>query len=119
MQVALRHGSSGNLRLIETGWSWSIFLVAGFLGLSLFFRGLALRGTLMLTSGSCSWPCPPRSGRERGSAGVDSNCRRSGLVPVSGIPGKRPVGTAFRRLRLEFANPDNVETGIAAERWGI
>jgi hypothetical protein len=47
MQIALRHPRTRNLRLIDTGWSWSIFLGAAFFGLPLFFRGLALWGTLM------------------------------------------------------------------------
>jgi len=47
MQVALRHPRTRNLKLIDTGWSWSIFLGAAFFGLPLFFRGLALWGALM------------------------------------------------------------------------
>ena len=48
MQVALRHPGTGKFKLVDTGWSWSIFLGAGFFGLPLYFRGLALWGTLML-----------------------------------------------------------------------
>jgi len=48
MQVALRHPGSRKIRFIRTGWSWSIFLGAAFFGLPLFFRGLALWGTVML-----------------------------------------------------------------------
>ena len=48
MQIALRHNGTGNLRFIDTGWSWSLFLGASFFGLPLFFRGLALWGTLMV-----------------------------------------------------------------------
>ena len=48
MQVALRHPNTGSFKFIDTGWSWPIFLGAGFFGLPLFFRGMAMWGTAML-----------------------------------------------------------------------
>jgi hypothetical protein len=47
MFVTLRHPGTGSVKMIESGWSWSLFLGASFLGLPLFFRGLSSWGVVM------------------------------------------------------------------------
>ena len=47
MLVTLRHPGTGSVKMVESGWSWSLFLGAGFLGLPLFFRGLSKWGVVM------------------------------------------------------------------------
>ena len=47
MRVALRHRGTGKIKYVDTGWSWSVFLSAGFFGLPLFLRGL-LYGTAVV-----------------------------------------------------------------------
>ncbi|HKJ74014.1 MAG TPA: hypothetical protein VKA19_07845 [Alphaproteobacteria bacterium] len=37
------------MKLVESGWSWSLFFGATFLGLPLFFRGLTRWGVIMFT----------------------------------------------------------------------
>jgi hypothetical protein len=48
MSLRLVHPGTGAVRFVDTGWSWSIFFGAAFLGLPLFARGLALWGTVMV-----------------------------------------------------------------------
>lgn len=48
MSIALRHPVTGEIKVQQEGWSWGCFFGAGFLGLPLFRRGLAVWGAAML-----------------------------------------------------------------------
>lgn len=48
MSIAMRHSVTGEIRVQQEGWSWACFFGAGFLGLPLFRRGLAVWGAAML-----------------------------------------------------------------------
>ena len=41
MSLTMKHPGTGSIKIIETGWSWSLFFGAGFLGIPLFFRGMS------------------------------------------------------------------------------
>ena len=49
MSVSLRHPLTGEIRVMQDGWSWSCFLGSGLLGLPLFRRGLLVWGSVMVT----------------------------------------------------------------------
>jgi len=49
MLETFRHPGTGSVKLVESGWSWSLFFGATFLGLPLFFRGLTRWGVIMFT----------------------------------------------------------------------
>ncbi len=48
MAITLKHQGTGEVKVLNEGWSWSLFLGAGFLGIPLFFRGLIFWGVVMM-----------------------------------------------------------------------
>jgi hypothetical protein len=48
MSISLQYPGTGQVKLLDEGWSWSCFFGATFLGLPLFKRGLFLWGSAML-----------------------------------------------------------------------
>jgi hypothetical protein len=48
MSVTLRHPQTGEVKVLQEGWSWGCFLGCGILGLPLFRRGLQVWGSVML-----------------------------------------------------------------------
>ena len=75
MRVALRHRGTGKIKYVDTGWSWSVFLSAGFFGLPLFLRGLSLWGTVMVIT----WCLRFVSAAHRR---IDRGCRDDAALPV-------------------------------------
>ncbi len=117
MQVVLRHGGSGNMRFIDTGWSWSIFLGAGFFGLPLFFRGMALWGTLMLIL----WFLQLAVSFTAAGDTLDwlVTFAVMGLCLYLGFQGNALSARHFIACGYDFAYPDSPEARFAAERWGV
>jgi len=48
VSISLQYPGTGELKVLEEGWSWSCFWGAAFLGLPLFKRGLTVWGSAML-----------------------------------------------------------------------
>jgi hypothetical protein len=48
MTVTLRQPQSGEIKLLQEGWSWGCFLGSGFLGIPLYRRGLQVWGSVMV-----------------------------------------------------------------------
>ena len=48
MTVTLRHPQTGELKVLEEGWSWGCFFGCGILGLPLYRRGLQVWGSVMV-----------------------------------------------------------------------
>jgi hypothetical protein len=119
MNIALRHRGSGNIKFIDTGWSWSIFMGASFLGLPLFFRGLALWGTLMMVLWCLQVAVPFVSVSDANTLEWLVNIAIAGLCLYLGSRGNALSAKHFIACGYEFANPDSIEARIAAERWGI
>lgn len=119
MNIALRHSSTGNIKFIDTGWSWSIFLGASFLGLPLFFRGLALWGTVMLLLWSLELAVPFVALSNEGTLEWLLNIATVGSCLYLGYRGNALTAKHFVACGYEFAKPDSSEARIAAERWGI
>lgn len=119
MSIALRHRSTGNFKFIGTGWSWPIFMGAGLLGLPLFFRGLALWGTLMMTLWCLQVTVPFASVTNDNTLEWLLNIAIMGFSVFLGIRGNALSAKHFFACGYEFANPDSSEARIAADRWGI
>ena len=48
MTISLRHPRTGEIRVLQDGWSWGCLLGSGILGLPLFRRGLQIWGAAMV-----------------------------------------------------------------------
>lgn len=117
MQVTLLHKSTENLHLISIGWSWSIFLGASFFGLPLFFRGLALWGTLMLVL----WFLQVALSLTATGDALEwlLTFAVAGLCLYLGFRGNALSARHFIACGYEFAHPDSPEALMAAEHLGI
>jgi hypothetical protein len=48
MSISLQYPSTGRVKILQEGWSWSCFFGSAVLGLPLFRRGLIVWGSAML-----------------------------------------------------------------------
>lgn len=119
MQVALRHTATGKFKFVDTGWSWSIFLGAGFFGLPLFFRGLALWGTIMLALWFLQLVAPFVSVGNGYTLEWILTFAAAGLCLYLGFQGNALSARHLIACGYEFAQPDSIEARIAAERWCV
>jgi len=117
MQIALRHNGTGTLRFIDTGWSWSLFLGASFFGLPLFFRGLALWGTLMVILWFLQVALSLAEVGETLQWLVTFAV--AGMCLFLGYQGNALSARHFIACGYDFAHPDSPEARFAAERWGL
>ena len=119
MQIALRHSGTDEFKMVSTGWSWSLFLGAGFLGLPLFFRGLATWGTLMLVI--CIFQLALPFADIVSADGLESflNLLTMGLCAYFGFRGNALSARHLMACGYEFVEPTSPQARFAAERWGI
>ena len=119
MQIALRHPGTGNFKFVQTGWSWSIFLGAGCLGIPLFFRGMALWGTFMLILWSAQLAVAFGTSEYAETLEWILGFAVAALCLFLGCRGNAQTGRHFVACGYEFAYPDSAEARIAAENWGL
>lgn len=119
MKVALRHSGTGKFRFVDSGWSWSIFTGAAFLGLPLFFRGMALWGTVMLFLWSLQLVVPFVPDADGNTLAWILNFAIAGLSLYLGFQGNALTARHFVACGYELADPDSVEGRVAAASWGI
>lgn len=119
MQVALRHPHTGSFKFIDTGWSWPIFLGAGFFGLPLFFRGMALWGTVMLVLWFLQLAVPLTAGGDVDMLGWILSLAVLGACVFLGARGNALSARHFFACGYEFAYPDGLEARMASESWGL
>jgi len=120
MRVTLKHPSSGRLKFVETGWSWSLFLGAGALGLPLFFRGMALWGAVMVVLWSLQL-AEPFIAPDGDADTLDwiLTLGVAGLCFFLGFKGNALTARHYLACGYDFAEPDSVEARLAAESWGL
>ena len=121
MKVALRHNGTGDFKNVDTGWSWSLFIASGFLGLPLYFRGLALWGTVMMIAWSLSLILLVIAHPGTGVSLFDWSLTILTLVLCIflGLKGNAMTAKRYISLGYEFVNPDTVEARVATESWGL
>jgi hypothetical protein len=120
MRVALRHPGTGRLKTVDTGWSWTLFLSAGALGLPLFFRDMALWGAVMVVLWSLQLAEPfiaPDGGGE--ALGWILMLAVGGLCLFLGAKGNALTARHYLACGYEFAEPESTAARAAAERWGL
>jgi hypothetical protein len=120
MKVTLKHPASGRLKTIETGWSWSLFLGAGALGLPLFFRGMALWGAVM----TVLWSLQVAEPFLAPDGDVDLldlilMLAVGALCLYLGFKGNALTARHYLACGYEFAEPESTEARVAARIWGL
>ena len=121
MQITLRHAGTGDSRVVKTGWSWSLFFASGFLGLPLFFRGLALWGTIMMVAWCLRVAAPLYAGTGANGNTLDwiLTTILMALCVFFGLKGNALTAKRYLSLGYDFADPDGAEARAAAQSWGL
>lgn len=121
MRVALRHRGTGKIKYVDTGWSWSVFLSAGFFGLPLFLRGLSLWGTVMVITWCLRFVLPLTAGSIEDAATMQLylSILIGGLCLYLGFRGNALSGRHFIACGYEFSDPKSSDARIATVAWGL
>jgi hypothetical protein len=120
MRVTLRHPGTGRLKTVDTGWSWTLFLGAGLLGLPLFFRGMALWGAVMVVLWSLQL-AEPFIAPDGGAEILDWILMLAvgGLCLFLGAKGNALTARHYLACGYEFAEPESTAARVAAQSWGL
>ncbi len=119
MQIHLRHPGTGDFKTLDTGWSWLLFLACGFLGLPLFFRGLALWGAVMLVLWCLRLAPPLAMGPGETGESLDwiLTLALMALSVFVGFKGNDMTANRYFSLGYRFAKPDDGAADAGARRW--
>jgi hypothetical protein len=119
MSLTLKHPGTGDIKVVETGWSWSLFLGAGFLGIPLFFRGLSLWGVVMLVAWVLRLGAPYLTGSldEAGELEWLLTAVVTGLCIFLGAKGNDLSMAHFRACGYEPSDSRSFEDRVAARLW--
>lgn len=121
MRIALTHPGNGDVKFVETGWNWTIFWFAGFFGLPLFFRGLAMWGTVMVSiwgmqlATSILSASSERAATMHWALGLAS----FGLCVYLGFKGNGLSARHLIACGYDFRKPDSGEARFAIEEWNL
>ena len=121
MKISFKHSGTGDFKTVDTGWSWSLFIASGFLGLPLFFRGLALWGTVMMIAWCLSLVplVVARPGSNLAILDWGLTIISLALCVYLGLKGNALTGKCYISLGYEFVNPNSVEARVASQSWGL
>lgn len=121
MRVALRHRGQGEFKFIETGWSWSIFWCAGFFGLPLYFRGLAMWGTVMVAVWALQLSAyfVAESAERAASTHWGLALLSLGLCVYLGFKGNALSARHFIACGYDFADPESSDALFAMNEWNL
>ena len=119
MQTTLRHRGTGDVKVLDTGWSWSIFLGASFLGLPLFMRGLAFWGVVMLVAWTARLAIP-----HLGVSAADQDTLEwihtiavSGLALFLGFKGNALSVNHYVACGYEEDGVESLDDRVAGQLW--
>lgn len=119
MSLTMKHPGTGSIKIIETGWSWSLFFGAGFLGIPLFFRGMSFWGVVMLIVWTLRIGAPYVAGSTDGGIELDWMLTAvvTGLCLYLGYKGNELSEAHFRACGYEPYNNQSLEDRVATQLW--
>jgi len=117
MQIALRNGLTGQIKLIKLGWSWTLFLFGSLYGIPLFIRRVPDLGiTAAIISGAAmllhDYGAQPLTDLIAGVIVL-------GLATWLGSNGNRLTGVRYLERGWFFAEPDSELTKMARGAWKL
>ncbi len=121
MPITLRHPGTQDIKVVKIGWSWSLFLAGGFLGLPLFFRGLALWGAVILVAWCLRLAVPfmAESAASADELGWILTMVLTALCFYCGLKGNALTARRYFDLGYRYDRPESPEARIAQESWGV
>ena len=120
MRVAFKNSKTGELKEVKVGWSWTLFLFSGFLGLPLFLRRLYILGFVLLTLWVVNLLGPYIVGEDGVIViGVPMFFIFIGLQIWLGIKGNEMTAKNYLEQGWLFADPQSDTAKFAQRKWGI
>ena len=105
MTVTLRQPHTGEIKVLQEGWSWACFLGCSFLGIPLYRRGLQVWGSVMVAFDILA-VIPEFLPLERAvTFDLWITIASLGLSVFFGIKANRMAIDRYRDLGWEFADP--------------
>lgn len=123
MKVQLINPRTGELKAIKVGFSWTLFLFAGFFGIPLMLRKLygwaALFLAISLLSPFAMELANAETDREVFIAFTLSFGFQLTALLIIAIKGNELTAKRLIDNGWTFANPDSLETQLAKRKWGF
>ena len=112
-QVAFRNQSTGEMKSVKVGWSWTLFLFGSVLGIPFFMRKFWSAGVAMIAWDIlCVVIANSASDTLLRGAGI-------GLGMALGIYGNKETARYYLKHGWELAEPDADATICAKEKWAL
>ena len=118
----MRNPRTGEQRTVKIGWSWTLFLFAGFLGLPLFLRKLYAWGGVFLVLWVVNFFIQSVSFEDPDEARVTKI--GFGLMYLAlecwiGAKGNEMTAKNYLDQGWVFSHPDSESTRLARQRWSL
>lgn len=120
MKIAIKNVTTGEIKNIKVGFSWSLFLFSGFLGLPLFLRRLNTWGAIFLVLWIVNIMTPSMIPGDKGTImTIILFFIFLGLQTFVGVKGNEMTVKNYLENGWVFVEPDAESTKVAKMRWGI
>ena len=119
--VNFKHEKSGERRSVKVGWSWTLFLFSGVLGIPLFLRRLHVWGGVMLGLWMVNIVGPSVAVTDE-DALVLQLIIGVGFVALGvffGVKGNEMTAKNYLENSWSFSDPDDDATTFAKGKWGL
>jgi hypothetical protein len=120
MHIAMKNPKTGEIKEVKVGWSWTLFLFSGFIGIPLFLRRLHVWGAVFLALWIVNLIGPALAGPDAGGTIAGGMFFVFlGLEIWIGIKGNEMTAKNYLELGWTFVDPDNEAAKFAKGKWGI
>lgn len=113
MKVKFNNPRTNQVRSVKLGWSWSLFLSGGLMGIPLFLQGLSIWGAMVASLWVLGFVI------SNGTGTYILSLIGIGLSIFLGLKGNEMIAKNYLKYGWKFANPENDIVKIAKKQWGI
>jgi len=112
--VAFRNQTTGEVRLVKVGWSWTLFLFGPILGIPFFMRKFYPAAVLMIAWDIVCIVVPD-------SSVTDTLLRGTGIgiAMLLGMRGNQETAKYYLKHGWELAEPESTVALDAIEKWAL
>lgn len=115
ISVDFRNPQTGETKTVKVGWSWTLFLFSGFLGVPLFMRGLNLWGAAF----AVSWLFNILLMVSDNSSAVFFQLLTLAAEILIGVKGNELTAKHYLSLGWEFSDPNSDAARFAKMHWAL
>ena len=113
MKVKFNNSRTGQVKSVKLGWSWSLFLSGGLMGIPLFLQGLSLWGAVMASLWALGFIIPDGNGT------LILTVIGIALSIFLGLKGNEILAKNYLKYGWKFVDPEDDIVKIAKRQWRI